>query len=67
MDKTEVKLPKWLERRHSILWDSFRASSFRMEDAVEVLVEKNKDKKEDIAVFISELRKAGWLKLEFDP
>lgn len=67
MDKTEVKLPKWLERRYSILWDSFRASSFRMEDAVETLVEKNKDKKEDIAVFISELRKAGWLKVEFDP
>lgn len=67
MDKTEVKLPKWLERRYSILWDSFRDSSFRMEDAVEVLVEKNKDKKEDIAVFISELRKAGWLKVEFDP
>lgn len=67
MDKTEVNLPKWLERRYSILWDSFSASSFRMEDAVEVLVEKNKDKKEDIAVFISELRKAGWLKVEFDP
>lgn len=67
MDKTEVKLPKWLERRYSILWDSFRASSFRMEDAVEMLVEKNKDKKEDIAVFISELRKAGWLEVEFDP
>ena len=67
MDKTEVKLPKWLERRYAILWDSFRDSSFRMEDAVEVLVEKNKDKKEDIAVFISELRKAGWLKVEFDP
>lgn len=37
-----------------------------MEDAVRVLEEKNKDRKEEIAVFISELRKAGWLKVDFD-
>lgn len=66
MDKAEMQLPKWLEHRYTILWDAFKASPFRMEDAVRVLEERNKDKKEEIAVFISELRKAGWLKVEFD-
>ena len=67
MKNPETKLPNWLEIRYSLLWDSFKSSQFRMEDAVEVLKKKNKDKKSEIAVFISELRKAGWLKVGLDP
>ncbi|MDI6655699.1 MAG: hypothetical protein QME59_07460, partial [Candidatus Hydrothermarchaeota archaeon] len=64
MNKTEIQLPKWLEHRYSILWDIFKDSPFGMEDAIKVLQEKNKDRKDEIPVFISELRKAGWLKAE---
>jgi len=56
-----MRLPKWLETRYSILWDSFGDSGFRFEDAVRVLQEKNKDRWEEVPVFLSELRKAGWL------
>ena len=67
MNTTQVKLPNWLERRHSLLWESFKDSAFKMEDAVKILEEKNHDKREEIPVFLSELRKAGWLKAEIDP
>ena len=56
-----MRLPKWLETRYSILWESFGDSGFRFEDAVRVLQEKNKDRWEEVPVFLSELRKAGWL------
>ena len=60
------ELPRWLEIRYSILWDAFKGSGFRFEDAVRVLVDKNKDRWEEIPVFLSELRKAGWLQTESD-
>ncbi len=66
MKQAEMQLPAWLERRYTILWDTFGGSPFGMEDAIRVLEEKNKDRKEEIAVFISELRKAGWLRVELD-
>jgi type I restriction enzyme M protein len=67
MKNGSIQLPKWLETRYEILWDAFGNSSFKMEDAILVLGEKNKDKKEEIPVFLSELRKAGWLHTELDP
>ena len=63
----EIKLPNWLEKRYSILWNAFQNSTFRMEDAVEILEEKIKDSKDQVAVILSELRRNGWLKVEFDP
>jgi type I restriction enzyme M protein len=56
-----AELPKWVEARYTVLWDAFKDSSFRMEDASKVLVEKNKDRWEQVPVYLSELRKAGWL------
>lgn len=67
MNATQVKLPNWLEYRHSLLWDSFNDTTFKMEEAVKVLEEKNHDKRDEVPVFLSELRKAGWLKAELDP
>ncbi len=67
MSQTEVKLPKWLESRYSALWDAFGESSFRMDDATNVLEEKKKDSRDQIGVILSELRKNGWLEVEFDP
>jgi type I restriction enzyme M protein len=59
-------IPDWIERRHRILWEAFGDSTFRFEDAFRVLNEKNKDAWEQVPVFLSELRKAGWLLVESD-
>jgi type I restriction enzyme M protein len=62
-----MKLPKWLETRYSILWDSFGRFPFSLEDAARVLEAKNKDRREEVPVFLSELRKAGWIETKLDP
>jgi len=67
MAKTESQLPTWLEKRYSILWDAFGESEFNMDQVVETLEQKNKDRKEEIPVYLSEIRKAGWLTVEIDP
>ncbi len=67
MSDKKIKLPKWLEERHSKLWEKFGNSSFRMEEAVELLSKDSGVEKEEVAVVLSELRKAGWVKVELDP
>src|SRR4030067_2402802 len=59
-------LPTWLEKRYRTLWEAFRKSPFRFEDAAKILKEKIKDSEEQINVILSELRKKGWLGVEFD-
>ncbi|MEM3556080.1 MAG: class I SAM-dependent DNA methyltransferase [Candidatus Micrarchaeia archaeon] len=61
------ELPRWLKNRYSILWEAFKDSEFRLEDAAHVLEMKNKDKRADVPVFLSELRKAGFLEIKADP
>jgi len=61
------RLPDWLDRRYSVLWESFKDANFTFENASKVLMEKNKDRWEDITAILSGLRKAGWLHTEFDP
>ncbi len=61
------RVPKWLERKYSSLWTEFQTRPFRREDAVRVLEEKNKDNRDDVPVFLSELRKAGLLNIASDP
>ncbi|MDI6715804.1 MAG: class I SAM-dependent DNA methyltransferase [Actinomycetota bacterium] len=60
-------LPKWLERRYSILFDAFHDSPFRFEDAARVLREENQDSEDQVNVILSELRKNRWLTVDFDP
>lgn len=60
-------IPSWLEKRHKTLWDSFGDSPFRFEGAAKILKEKMHDSEDQINVFLSELRKRGWLEVEFDP
>ena len=60
-------VPRWLERRYEILWRHLQTSSFRFEDAANILKEENKDSEDQVNVFLSELRKRGWLSVEFDP
>ena len=62
-----MRLPKWLEVRYNILWDSFGGFPFCLDDAARVLAEKNKDRREEVPVFLSELRKAGLLLVSLDP
>jgi type I restriction enzyme M protein len=60
-------LPKWVEKRYKELWDSYHDSPFRFENAADVLRKKMKDSEEQVNVILSELRKGGWLNVNFDP
>ena len=60
-------LPDWINKRYEILWQSFQSSPFRFEEAATVLSKKIKDAKDEVNVVLSELRKEGMLKVEFDP
>jgi len=59
-------IPTWLEKRHKTLWESFDASPFRFDDAARILREKMHDSESQINVFLSELRKRGWLEVTAD-
>jgi type I restriction enzyme M protein len=60
-------VPAWLEKRYSILWQAYQESQFRFEDASNLLQEKLHDSENQINVFLSELRKKGFLEAAFDP
>ena len=60
-------LPKWLGKRHEVLWEAFQGMPFRFEEAARVLKEKNMDSEDQVNVFLAELRKKGWLLVESDP
>lgn len=66
MAKIETNLPKWLESRYHVLWDNFKASPFRIEDAERTLKDNNIEHLEGVAVLLSQLKKAGWLMVELD-
>jgi type I restriction enzyme M protein len=59
-------IPTWLEKRHKFLWEALRDSPFRFEDAARILKEKMHDSENQINVFLSELRKKGWLEVKID-
>ena len=59
-------MAEWIDRRYDILWEAFGDKTFRFEDAAKVLMEKNKDAWEQVPVFLSQLRKAGFLSAESD-
>ena len=59
-------MAEWIDRRYDILWEAFGDKTFRFEDAAKVLKEKNKDTEEQVPVFLSQLRKAGFLTAESD-
>jgi type I restriction enzyme M protein len=59
-------IPRWLEKRHRFLWEAVHGSPFRFEDAAKILKEKIHDSESQINVFLSELRKRGWLEVETD-
>ena len=61
-------LPKWIMKRYLILWDSIGSSEFDLDLAVRLLGKMKKpDNKKIVLLFLSELRKSGWLETKFDP
>lgn len=77
MSKTE--LPDWIEKRYNLLLAKFETKPFDLDQAYTVLKEEeqkigNKTEKpifkldrKQVPVFLSELKKAGWLKAELQP
>lgn len=60
-------LPQWLNTRYEILWKEFNDRDFRFEDAKQLLEKNFYSDAEQTNVVLSELRKSGLLKVEFDP
>jgi type I restriction enzyme M protein len=60
------EMAEWIDRRYDILWEAFGDKTFKFEEAAKVLKEKNKDAEEQVPVFLSQLRKAGFLSAESD-
>ena len=61
-------LPKWMMTRYLLLWKKFDTSKFDTAQALDVLQHMPKpDTKSIVALLLSELRKAGWLRTEFNP
>jgi DNA-binding MarR family transcriptional regulator len=52
-------LPEWIMTRYSKLWSKFKEKEFTREQA-----ERLMPKDSAIAVFFSELRKAGWVEMK---
>lgn len=55
-------VPNWIEKRYAILWREKGDKKFDFKDAIEV----TKDKKPIASIVLSELRRAGWLKVEIN-
>lgn len=61
-------LPKWIMKRYLILWKELEDTEFDLDLAHRILLKTSKpDDKRVVALFLSELRKAGWLIVKFDP
>jgi len=63
-------LPDWIDKRYEILWKSFQSSPFRLEEAAIEMgkgISGIKDERDEVVVVLSELRKEGMVKVEFDP
>jgi DNA-binding MarR family transcriptional regulator len=52
-------LPEWIIRRYAKLWFKFKEKEFTKEQAEKVLGTDNA-----MAVFLSDLRKAGWMEIK---
>lgn len=56
-------LPKWVMRRYSVLWSRFGINEFTFEQAHKAL---NIDKP-ILSLLLSEMKRAGWIKVSIDP
>jgi biotin-(acetyl-CoA carboxylase) ligase len=56
-------IPKWIQIRYAYLWNKFKDRSFTHDQAVKLL----RDNGQVTSVFLSDLKKAGWLEVNLDP
>lgn len=54
-------LPEWIMQRYAKLWNKFKNKEFTREQAEKILKNDNA-----VAVFLSDLRKAGWIEIRMD-
>ena len=54
-------LPKWIQKRYAVLWKKFKYKEFTFDKVEKVLKDKA-----GINVFLSDLRKAGWLEVSLN-
>lgn len=54
---------KWVQIRYATLWKKYGNAAFNHADATKLL----KENKEAVSVFLSDLKKAGWLEVSLDP
>ena len=54
-------LPEWIMQRYAKLWNKFKDKEFTREQAEKILKNDNA-----VAVFLSDLRKAGWVDIKMD-
>lgn len=57
---------KWIDDRYRVLWKTYGTRSFRFEEAAKTLFEKKQDSDDQVNTMLSELRRAGLLKVELD-
>lgn len=57
-------LPKWEMLMYARLWNSFKNKNFTFDQAKKLLKKKNE---RAISVFLSDLKKFGWLIVSLDP
>ena len=57
-------LPRWIMKRYSILWNKFKNKEFTHKQATEALKEKDE---RIVSLFLSDLKKYGWLEVRLDP
>ena len=57
-------IPKWIMERYSILWKKYGIKEINYEEIKKTLTI---DDLNIISVFLSELRRAGWLEVRLDP
>jgi len=57
-------LPRWIMKRYSLLWNSFKSKEFTHKKAKEILNEKDE---RIVSLFLSDLKKYGWLDVNLDP
>ncbi|MEW6002708.1 MAG: class I SAM-dependent DNA methyltransferase [Nitrospirota bacterium] len=67
----EANLSPWLKSRYELLWAQFKDKNFTKNDVARVLKSNVTDAQrsdiQNVAVFISELRRAGWIEVQLDP
>ncbi len=61
-------LSRWIMKRYLILWTHFKENDFTFDEAAALLGKLQKpDSRKLVALFLSELRKSGWVNADFDP